>query len=339
MNKIILIPAYEPDDKLIKLVQDIDKQEFKVVVVDDGSGTMYQNIFDAIRRNVKVLGYDINQGKGHALKVGFKYIKEKYKKDYIVVTMDSDGQHLISDARKLCDYVLKNPNTLVLGKRIRGEKTPIRSRIGNEFTKFIYGFITSVYVYDTQTGLRAFSDKLMNFHLNVMGERFEYEMNVLLMAAREKIPIHEIEIKTIYINDNRGSHFNTFKDSYLVYKEIIKFSLSSIISFLVDFLLFTIFTFIFHSITLSNIVARFISASVNYTINRVHVFNNKGGIYQSIFSYLLLALFILVLNTLVLNILVYKLFVNKYIAKIITEVILFIFSWFIQRKYIFNNNR
>ena len=179
----------------------------------------------------------------------------------------------------------------------------------------------------------------MNFHLNVMGERFEYEMNVLLMAAREKIPIHEIEIKTIYINDNRGSHFNTFKDSYLVYKEIIKFSLSSIISFLVDFLLFTIFTFIFHSITLSNIVARFISASVNYTINRVHVFNSKDSIYQSIFSYFLLALFILILNTLVLNILVYKLFVNKYIAKIITEVILFIFSWFIQRKYIFNNNR
>ena len=335
LKKIVLIPSYEPDQELVKLINRIDKKVFDVIVVNDGSGEKYQSIFDEISKKVVVLGYSVNQGKGHALKTGFQYIRDNYKNDFVVVTMDSDGQHKIEDAIRLCKYVELHPDTLVLGKRLRGNNTPIRSKIGNEITKFVYGIATGVFVYDTQTGLRAFSHQLMDFHLRVDGERFEYEMRVLLMAAYEKIPMHEIQIETIYKNNNRGSHFDTFKDSIRIYKEIIKFSLSSILSFLIDYLLFTIFFFAFGAITLSNVLARVISSSFNYVINRKHVFHSDKNFYQSAILYFLLAILILILNTVILNIFVYKLFVNQFVAKIITEILLFIFSWFVQKRIVF----
>lgn len=227
MKNIILIPAYEPDDKLIKLVCDLSKEDFDIVIVDDGSGTDYKNIFDKCIGTAKVISYKENKGKGYALKTGLKYIKDNYKEEYIIVTMDCDGQHAIRDAKKLIDEITLNKDILVLGKRIRSGKTPLRSRVGNAITRFVYKITTGIDVYDTQTGLRSFSDKLMDYLIEIEGNRFEYEMNALLKCARDKIIIKEIVIDTIYIDNNSKSHFNGIKDSYRIYKNIIKFLLSS----------------------------------------------------------------------------------------------------------------
>ncbi len=338
MKKVVLIPSYEPDDKLIKLVKNLSKEDLDVIVVDDGSGNKYKDIFKEVEKYNKVISYKDNKGKGYALKTGFKYIKDKYKKDYVVVTMDSDGQHTIKDAKKLCDYCIENKDTLVLGKRIRSKKTPLRSRFGNWITKVIYGLTTGVYVYDTQTGLRAFSDNLMDFIINISGDRFEYEMNQLLEAAKNKIKIKELEIETIYIDNNKGTHFKAIKDSYLVYKDLIKFSASSFLSFIIDYLCYILFILIFSNIIISNILARIISASVNYTLNRNIVFNNKNKIYKTLSQYILLALAIIILNTLLLNLIVTNLTISPLLAKIIVEIIMFIISYLIQKKYIFKNN-
>ena len=185
MRKIALIPSYEPDYRLKDLVQELAANKFDVIVVNDGSNEEYNEIFESIEAKAKVLKYKINKGKGYALKYGLKYIKENYN-DYVVVTMDSDGQHTVKDAIKLCEYTIKHPLELVIGKRIRGAKTPFRSKLGNSITKIIYRIATGVNVYDTQTGLRCFSDKLMDFNLNIEGDRYEYEMNVLLYATRKK---------------------------------------------------------------------------------------------------------------------------------------------------------
>ena len=222
-SNIILIPAYEPDDKLIKLVSTLSKDDFDIVVVDDGSGSIYKDIFNRCCEYAKVISYEKNKGKGYALKTGLKYIKDNYKDLYIIVTMDCDGQHTIEDAKKLINECIKDRNTLYLGKRIRNGKIPIRSRIGNMITRFIYRITTGIDIYDTQSGLRVFSDKLINYMIDIEGNRFEYEMNVLLNCARDKIKIKEIEIETIYIDNNSGSHFNRIKDSYRIYKNIVKF--------------------------------------------------------------------------------------------------------------------
>lgn len=335
MKKIVLIPSYEPDEKLINLVKELKENKLDIIVVNDGSKENYNKIFEVVSKKAKVISYEINRGKGFALKTGFEYIKENYK-DYIVITMDSDGQHIVSDAIKLSDYAEKHLDELVIGKRKRNVNTPLRSKIGNRFTMFIYNISTGVSIYDTQTGLRAFSNKLMDFMIEVDGSRYEYEMNVLLQAPSKGIKIKEIDIKTIYIENNKNSHFNTLKDSYRVYKEIIKYSMSSIVSFIVDYSFFTLFS-IFLSVTLSNIFARIISASINYIINKKLVFKSKKKISSSLGEYALLAIFILLLNTAILNLLIY-IGLNKYVSKIIVEISLFIISFLVQKRMVFNKN-
>lgn len=219
MNKIVLIPSYEPDDKLIKLVSNI--KELTIIVVNDGSSEKYNKIYDEVKKYAHVISYKENQGKGYALKQGFKYIKYNYK-NYIVVTMDSDGQHTISDALKLIDYVSKHKNVLCLGKRTWDKTTPLRSRIGNTLTRFIFKKTTKLDIYDTQTGLRAFSNELIDYMLSIKGNRYEYEMNMLLNLKNNNIEYKEIDIKTIYIDNNSMSHYSTFKDSLLIYKTIKK---------------------------------------------------------------------------------------------------------------------
>ncbi len=327
---IVLIPSYEPDENLTKLIKNLNKNKITSIVVDDGSGKDYKEIFDNL--DTKVISYEINQGKGHALKEGYKYIKDNYK-EYVVVTMDSDGQHRIEDALNLYNYILENDDTLVLGKRPRGEKTPLRSKIGNAITRFVFHLVSGQDVYDTQTGLRAFSNKLIDYMLKVKGERFEYEMNVLLYAKNNKIPIKEIEIETIYIDNNSKSHFNAIKDSFKVYKEIIKFSLSGIISFLIDLILFIVFKVVLNNITIANVIARAISSTINYIINKNIVFKSNKNIAKSLLEYYGLVIFILLINTLLLNLL--SIIINPILAKLIIEIVLFIISWLVQKILIF----
>lgn len=223
MKQIVLIPSYEPDYNLIELVKNLYKEkEYEIIVVNDGSNENYDSIFLETEKYSKVISYKNNKGKGFALKKGIKYIKEKYKKDYLIITMDSDGQHTIKDAKKLIEYIKQNPKVLAIGKRLRNKKIPLRSKIGNSITKFIYYLSTGVKIYDTQSGLRCFTDELVDTFVNIDGDRFEYEMNVLMHCAKNKIKMKEIVIETIYINNNSGSHFNKIKDSYLIYKNILK---------------------------------------------------------------------------------------------------------------------
>lgn len=332
MKKIALIPCYEPDNKLIKLLEKL-YNKMDIVVIDDGSGTEYKDIFKEAEKFSYVISYDNNKGKGYALKKGIKYIKSTYKEDYIIITMDCDGQHSVDDVLKLSNYVEKNPDTLVLGKRLRDSTVPIRSKIGNTITKFIYRVSTGIDIYDTQTGLRAFSNKLTNYMLSIYGNRYEYEMNVLLYLNRNNIKYKEITIKTIYINNNESSHFNAIKDSFRVYREIIRFASSSIISFIIDYVLYTVLFLLSKKIILSNTVARLISASVNYNLNKKMVFKYNKKESKSLFKYILLAVAILICNTFILGIL--SLFMNSLVAKIITEIILFFINYFVQKNIIF----
>lgn len=222
-KEIILIPAYHPQENFIDLIKDLTNYNFTIIVVNDGSGSKYNKIFKEISKYAKVISYKENQGKGYALKKGLKYIKKNYKR-YIICTMDCDYQHTITDSIKLINQSKKDSDKLLLGKRIRTNKTPLRSKIGNSITRYIYRKITKVDIYDTQTGLRTFTEKLIDFMINIPGNRYEYEMNVLLNCHKYNIQIKEIEIETVYLDNNANSHFNSLKDSYLIYKNIFKYA-------------------------------------------------------------------------------------------------------------------
>lgn len=342
---IALIPAYQPTEQLISLVQEAKSEGFQIVVINDGSNTGTNDIFASADRFGTVLHHVKNMGKGQAIKTELSFIQGQYPADCTVVTLDADGQHRIADAKRICKVAQNHPDALVLGSRRLKENVPIRSRVGNTITRFVYRISTGQRVWDAQTGLRAFSTRLIPQFLSIPGERYEYEMNVLLACSRIGIPILEEEIETIYIDGNAFSHFDTVKDSWRVYKEILKFSSASLISFLVDYGLYSLFTLLTSglgnilSILISNTGARIVSASVNYTINRKLVFQSKAHVVRSAVQYAVLAVGILIGNTVVLSVLADYLGVNRYAAKLITELFFFLMSWLVQRKVIFRTGK
>lgn len=225
-TRIALIPAFEPADNLLNLVILLSDAHFQVVLVDDGSGENYRRIFSAAKRFADVLIHETNKGKGAALKTGLAFIKKHYPENSIVVSLDADGQHSVEDAIKVAQAAAIDRDSLILGSRSFCGDVPKRSRFGNSVTRVVFKTVTGSSVRDTQTGLRAFGAQLIPFMLNVDGQRYEYEMNVLLKCARNKLPIKEVEIATIYFNNNEGSHFSTLKDSFRIYCGIIFLTIS-----------------------------------------------------------------------------------------------------------------
>ena len=341
-QRIALVPSYEPDDALLKVANELLENSFVVVIVNDGSNPSYDEIFKQLPPEVHYLSYEKNHGKGYALKHGFTFIKDNLDPNSLIVTLDSDGQHRVSDAIKICD-VCEQEGGIVLGSRYFGKGTPFKSRFGNFMARTTFLISTRHKIYDTQTGLRAFDFSLLEMLIGVKGNRYEYEMNVLLEAVRNEISVKEERIETIYLDNNAGTHYNAFKDTWRIFKEVIKFSASSLIGFLVDYTAFTLLTLIpcgwSHWLIACNVIARVISASVNFTINYKLVFKSQDKVWAAILKYALLAIFILGCNTLLLWIFVEQLGVNKYLAKVIVEVTMFITSWLVQRLFVFRKKK
>ena len=339
MNYVV-IPAYQPDNKLIKLVEKIhDKSDFKILIIDDGSSPACQKIFDKASQYATILRHEVNQGKGHALKTAFQFIKEQNSYG-TVVTADADGQHKIWDIFRTANKASENPNKLILGVRAFTGKVPLRSRFGNSLTKALFKLQTGVGVTDTQTGLRAFTTNLIPFMLKIEGKRYEYEMNMLLEATKE-YEILEVPIKTVYINDNEGSHFRPIRDGLMIYKNIFKFALSSFSSFLVEYLVYAIAILFLPTVPtsfrifLANGLARVTSSIFNYSTNKKLVFKNEDSLVKTCLGYFGLAVGLFVLDTLLIR-LFYAVFgINLLIVKIIVGILLFAVSWTVQKKFIF----
>lgn len=314
MNYLI-IPAYQPDLNLVKLVRLVHaKSDLHIIVVDDGSDADKKVIFDKLEGLATVLTHEHNQGKGQSLKTAYAYILERGTYGSIV-TADADGQHKIWDIFRVVNQSQEHPGTLILGAR---------------------AFSGS----DTQTGLRAFTTNLLPFMLEVDGQRYEYEMNVLL-AASKSFPIVEVPIETVYINDNEGSHFRPIRDGLMIYKDMFKFALSSLSSFIVDYLVYAFFLFVMMAVPISlrillaNGIARVTSSIFNYSTNKHLVFKNKDSVAKTGSGYFGLALGLFILDTLFIRLFYTAFGLNLLISKIVVGFLLFLVSWVIQKKVIF----
>ena len=217
---IALIPAYNPTKSMLSVLRQLKESGCTVVLVNDGSDAAYLHLFRAAGMADVQLTHSCNRGKGAALKTGLHWIMEHCHAPYTVVTVDADGQHLPEDSSKVAAEAQKHPDALVIGSRKLGKGTPFRSRSGNFFTRTILHALTPVKVYDTQSGLRAFSDRLVPVLAQISGERYEYEMRVLIDLTERHISIKEISIQAVYLGENGVSHFKTVSDAKLVYREI-----------------------------------------------------------------------------------------------------------------------
>lgn len=246
---IVVIPAYEPDEKLLGVLREFTAQtSFDIVVVNDGSSDACRPVFDAVKSypRVTLLEHEQNRGKGAALKTAFAYIAEHFSAEEGILTVDADGQHLMPDCMNVCSAYEAHPDVLITGSRRFKGKVPLRSRLGNGITRGVFRLTTGKRVYDTQTGLRAFSASRIPEMLALNGDRYEYEIHQLLHCCTKGTGVCEVPIETVYIDDNSSSHFDTLHDSIKIYKVIfrflgptfLKFMSTSFLSFLIDFLSF-----------------------------------------------------------------------------------------------------
>lgn len=336
----LVIPAYEPDVKLIRLLKKVkEKSKMKIIVIDDGSSSQAAKIFKEAEEYGTVLHHEVNQGKGQALKTAFAHIQALGQYG-TVITADADGQHKVWDIFRVAAKATQNPNRLILGVRAFTGKVPLRSRFGNSLTRVLFKLQTGVAVSDTQTGLRAFTTNLLPFMLEVEGQRYEYEMNMLLEASKE-YDILEVPIETVYINDNEGSHFRPVRDGLMIYKNIFKFALTSLSSFLVDYLVYALALVFLAAvptslkILLANGIARVTSSIFNYSTNKKLVFKNQDSVLKTGTGYFSLALGLFILDTLLIR-LFYAIFgINLLLVKILVGILLFSISWMVQKKFIF----
>jgi len=343
---VVLIPAFNPDNKLMILVNALIKIGVEnIIIVDDGSENQYTNSFEMFKifNQCIVLRHAVNLGKGRALKTGFNYFLNHYKGFIGLITVDADGQHKCEDIIKVSQTLSYNHDSLILGTRNFKEKNiPFKNRFGNLLTAKLFSFLSGINVSDTQTGLRGISYQHLLLFLKTSGEKYEFEMNMLIECIQKRIDVKEVAIETIYIDENKSSHFNPFIDSVRIYVVFLKFLFSSFASFFVDILSFVIFIKLFlvlvpnYFIFLSTIGSRIISSIFNYIINNKTVFRFKGNKRNSMTKYYILALIQMLLSAIGVSLIYMQIHQGEVVIKMIVDSALFLGSFRIQRDWVFN---
>lgn len=337
-----VIPAYNPNQLLLTLIDKIQNAStYPIFVIDDGSNDASKNIFKQLQEeekyeNIIFIQHAINLGKGAALKTTFNYILTQYPHIEGVVTLDSDGQHSVDDCLKVLTILKEQDTQFVLGYRTFSKDIPLKSYIGNHISKFIYKIILGHDFKDTQTGLRGLSKSFMKQCLSIKSNRFEFETEQLAIAVNQHIKLVETPIETIYIEDNKASSFRPLIDSFRIYFILFRYGLSSIVTAIVDFVVFMITLSFGHHVIIANLVARTVSIGVQFTLLDKYVFHTRS----KIINFILFALYVYImgfLSAMTQISAVNHLNLSVMSAKILVEGLLFIINFAFLRLFIFSH--
>lgn len=355
-NRItVVLPSLNPDEKLRLVVEGLTRVGFDdIIIVNDGSDEAHLPNFPSPEEfpNIEILTHEVNRGKGAALKTAFAHFLGTREGRAGVVTVDGDNQHHPEDVLACAEVLCAIPRNVILGVRdFSGPDVPARSRSGNRITSFVFRAFCGMKISDTQTGLRAIPAEHLPRMLEVEGDRFEYETNMLLELKRGHIKWTEVPIRTVYIEENQTSHFRPIVDSWRIYKLIFKFMLSSAAGCIVDLGVFWLLALIFGvaqtnlMIYLYTAVARLISSLTNFAINRRVVFRSGGSVGKTLLRYYTLAIPQMLVSAFLVDWVAYGL-LHAYassdggalgitVIKAIVDTVLFFISFRIQRDWVF----
>ena len=357
LSKIsVVLPSLDPDEKLIRVVDGLLEYGFTdIIMVNDGSKAENLHYFTdlaAEHPEIHLLHHEVNKGKGAALKNAFRYFLENRPEGIGVVTVDGDDQHHPEDTKRCCEQMMCSGN-IVLGCRdFNQEDVPARSSFGNKTTSLIFKIFVGMTISDTQTGLRVIPREQLKVLSGIDGDRFEYETNMLLAMKDNGFAFDEVKIRTVYIEENKSSHFRVIHDSWRIYKLILKhffrYTLSSLACFVVDaggvFLLTRILGAFLRDPLLGSVAtvgARAISSLVNFFMNQKLVFQTNVSTGKAMLRYYALALPQLAVQTL-LNQGIYTLFgireeaaALRTLIHILVMCVLFVISYTIQQRWVF----
>ncbi len=306
LSKIsVVLPSLDPDEKLIAVVDGLLEYGFShIILVNDGSKEENLHYFydlAAAHPEITLLHHEVNKGKGAALKNAFRWFLDNRPDGFGVITVDGDNQHHPEDTKRCCEHMLET-NRAVLGCRdFTLPHVPSRSRFGNHTTSLIFKLFVGMTISDTQTGLRGFPRDVLEEIVDVYGDRFEYETNMLLAFKTKGIAFDEVKIRTVYIEENKSSHFRVIHDSWRIYKLILahffRYTLSSIASAVVDTAAYAFLSSALSSLltgmsltAAAGIIARLISSLLNFFLNKNVVFKTNCSTGKAMVRYYALAL-------------------------------------------------
>lgn len=357
LSKIsVVLPSLDPDEKLIAVVDGLLEYGFTdIILVNDGSKQENLHYFldlAAQHPQINLLHHEVNKGKGAALKNAFRWFLENRPDSFGVVTVDGDNQHHPADTRACCENMLKTGHVTLGCRDFTLSHVPPRSRFGNQTTSAIFKIFVGMTLSDTQTGLRAIPRNAMKQFCEVSGDRFEYETNMLLAMKQNGIPYDEVKIRTVYIEENKSSHFHPIRDSWRIYKLILKhffrYTASSLASAVVDTGLYALLTALLHSAltdplltTVCTVGARVVSSLLNFFMNQKLVFCSKVSTGKAMLRYYLLAVPQMIAQTLLtqgayalLDIDDDQTFLRTLIYAVVMTV-LYVASFMIQQRWVF----
>ena len=354
-NITVVLPSLDPDEKLLAVIDGLLEYGFTdIVLINDGSKPENLHYFEkaSAHPEVHLLHHLHNKGKGAALKNAFSWILNNRPDCVGVVTVDGDNQHHPEDTLACVEHMIKTEK-IVLGVRdFSLPEVPARSRSGNRLTSFVFKFFVGMNVSDTQTGLRAIPKKHLPLMCEIHGDRFEYETNMLLSMKSNVLPFEEVKIRTVYIEENKSSHFRVIRDSFRIYKWIFghffRYTLSSLTSAVVDEGLYMLLSYCLHPVltgffltAIPVIIARASSSLINFFINQRFVFHAKGSTGKALLRYFLLAVPIAVCQLLLTYLAVTLLQIGngqallRGIVHFVIMVGLFLVNYLVQQRWVF----
>lgn len=339
----IIIPAYNPGNELIELVEKILQTDIaNIIIVNDGSKDDSNQIFNAIKNlneKITVLKHAINLGKGAALKTGLHYAYTHFNNTEGVVTADADGQHLIKDILRVGQALIENPKKLVIGVRqfsaSGGNAVPMRSKIGNLLTIKLFKLIVGQRVSDTQSGLRGIPLDFIPSLLKINNNGYEFELNMLIACKYNQRQIQEIPITTVYIDNNKSSHFNPIFDSLKIYFVLFRFAILSLLTFVLDLTVFAFLSYHGYNILTGQIFGRVAGILFNYPIAKKMVFHCSENARFPFLKYLTLVAANGAISFTLIDYIVAKYSFSPVLIKVLVESLLFLANFAIARDFIF----
>jgi glycosyltransferase involved in cell wall biosynthesis len=210
LNCCVLIPTYNNSTTIAGVLADVLQYSDDVCVVNDGSTDNTLEVFAQFPQ-VKLHSYDKNQGKGWALRQGFKFVRS-LGYDY-AITLDSDGQHFADDLPTMLDALQDNRHAIIIGARNMNQSSvPGKSSFGNKFSNFWFTLETGIQVPDTQSGYRLYPIKALE-GMRFFTYKYEFEIEVIVRAAWAGINVMAVPVKVYYPPaEERITHFRPFKD-------------------------------------------------------------------------------------------------------------------------------
>jgi glycosyltransferase involved in cell wall biosynthesis len=210
----VIVPTYNNDGTLSSVIEDISEYTDNIIVVNDGSTDTTHDILKKFPK-ITCIEFQKNQGKGFALREGFK---KAFDLGYeYAISIDSDGQHQASDLPVFLKSLEENPGTLYVGARnMTQEGIPGKSSFGHKFSNFWYRVETGIKLPDTQSGYRLYPIKQL-LKMKFYTRKFEFEIEVLVRAAWKGIPVKSVPVQVYYAPaEERISHFRPFTDFFRI---------------------------------------------------------------------------------------------------------------------------